>query len=231
MSVLSTMRMTAAGWRRDGATDAYRSALAHSRRVRFLRKAIPIACAIGLAGPVLWGLIAPFARTAADVNVGAVAISGTKIKMESPKLSGFKKDQKAYEVTAREAIQDLKQPTIVELNNINGRMEQESNSFARITADWGRFDQSADRLDVKGSIRLRTDKGQEADLLSARVDMKSGDMSTQEPVEIRSKNGTINADSMVVRENGKVAVFEGRVRSVFIHDETPSETKDEAPKP
>jgi lipopolysaccharide export system protein LptC len=202
-----------------GGGDAYDAALRHSRRVRFLRKAIPVACASGLVLPVLWGILSPYARTVPDVQVGAVSIQGTRIRMDSPKLSGFKKDQKAYEVTAREALQDIKLPTVVELNNLNGRMEQETNSFARLTAEWGRFDQTADRLDLKGDIRLRTDKGYEADLLSARVDMKSGDIATQERVEIRSRNGTIEAGSMVVRDNGKHALFEGRVRSVFIHDE------------
>jgi lipopolysaccharide export system protein LptC len=199
---------------------AYAAALRHSGRVRMLRRAIPMICVAGLVGPVLWGIVSPFASTTADVKVGAVSVSGTKIKMESPKLSGFKKDQKAYELTAVDAVQDIKTPTVVELNNLTGRMEQAVNSFARLTAEWGRYDQTADRLDMKGTIRLRTDQGHEADLFSARVDMKSGDISSQEPVEIRSKNGTINADTMVIRDNGKHAVFEGRVRSSFIHDES-----------
>jgi lipopolysaccharide export system protein LptC len=230
MSILTKIAGIAPPGRSGGGPDPYAAALAHSRRVRFLRKAIPAACAAGLVGPILWGIVSPFARTVPDVNVGAVSVSGTKIKMESPKLSGFKRDQRAYELTAIEALQDLKLPTVVELNKLNGRMEQEANSFARITADWGRFDQTADRLDIRGAIRVRTDKGYEADLDSARVDMKSGDVVSQEPVEVRSKNGTINADTLTIRENGKIAVFEGRVRSVFIHDETPSETRNEAGK-
>jgi lipopolysaccharide export system protein LptC len=224
MSFASTIAgMLPGGRRASGSVDAYGDALRHSRRVRLLRKAIPLACAAAVMGPVLWGVISPFARTSADVTVGAVSISGSKIKMEAPKLSGFKKDQKSYELTALEAIQDIKLPTVVELNILNGRLEQDVNSFARVTAEWGRFDQTADKLDLRGAIRIRTDKGYEADLSSARVEMKSGDISSQERVEIRSKTGAIAADSMMIRENGKHAVFEGRVRSVFIHDETATE--------
>ncbi len=233
MSIVSNIMRVLPG-RRPAETpvdDAYAAAMRHSKRVRFLRRAIPLLCLGMVGGPLLWGVVSPFARSNTDVKVGAVTVSGTKVRMESPRLSGFRKDQKAYVVTAADAVQDLKQPTVVELNAISGRMEQESNSFARITADWGRFDQSADRLEVKGNVRLRTDQGQEADLLSARVDMKSGDVTSQEPVEIRSKTGTINADSMTIRENGKHAIFEGRVRSVFIHDETPAAAGEEAKKP
>jgi lipopolysaccharide export system protein LptC len=201
------------------AEDAFAAAMRHSRRVRAYRRGIPVLCVGLIIGPILWNVVAPFARTVNNVTVGAISVEGTRIRMDAPKLSGFKKDQKSYEVTANDAVQDIKVPGVVELNRVSGRMEQDTNSFARVTADWGRFDQSADRLDLKGSVKVRTDKGQEADLKSARVDVKSGDILTQEPVEIRSKSGTINADSMILRDNGKHAVFEGRVRSVFVTEE------------
>ncbi len=69
-------------------------------RVRFLRKAIPAFCVAAVVGPVAWGIISPFARVGLDVQVGPVSMAGTKVTMESPKLSGFKKDGKAYEVSA-----------------------------------------------------------------------------------------------------------------------------------
>jgi lipopolysaccharide export system protein LptC len=199
--------------------DAFDDALRHSRRVRFYRKAIPLICIGLVVGPVLWSVVAPLARTASNVTVGAVSISGTRIRMDAPKLSGFNKDQKAYEVTARDAVQDLKTPSVVELNKLTGRMEQETNSFMRVTAEWGRFDQTADKLDLKGDVKVRTDKGQEADLKSARIDTKSGDIVSQEAVEVRSRSGTINADSMMLKDNGKYVMFEGRVRSVFTPEE------------
>lgn len=199
--------------------DAYRDAMRHSRRVRILRKAIPAFCVAAVAGPVAWGVISPFARVGLDVTVGPISMAGTKVTMESPKLSGFKKDGKAYEVTAEQAIQDIKTPTIVELNKLTSRMEQDAKKYARLTADWGRFDQSSDRLDLKGNVRVRTDNGYEADLLSARINMKSGDVVSVEPVVVRSLSATITADRAEVRDNGKHAVFEGRVRSVFTQDD------------
>jgi lipopolysaccharide export system protein LptC len=201
---------------------AFAAALRHSRRVRFLRKAIPPICVGIVVLPIAWGFIAPLARSAPDVSVGAVSISGTRIRMDAPKLSGFKKDQRGYEVTARDAVQDVRTPSVVELNAVNGRMEQEANSFARVSANWGRFDQTAERLDLKGDVKVRTDKGQEVDLRSARIDVKTGDIFSQEPVEIRSKSGTINADAMTIKDNGRHAVFEGRVRSVFVPEEEPA---------
>ncbi|MFM9974585.1 MAG: LPS export ABC transporter periplasmic protein LptC [Beijerinckiaceae bacterium] len=201
--------------------SAFDAALRHSRRVRLMRKFIPVGCAAALVGPIAWGIISPFARTVPDIRIGAISVSGSKITMESPKLSGFKKDLKSYEVTAREAIQDIKAPSIVELNQLTGRMEQEKNSFARLTSDWGKFDQGADRLDLKGNVRVRTDSGYEVDMLSAQVNMKSGDIVSLEPVTVRSKTGTISANQVDVKDNAKVVIFEGRVRSVFVPAEEP----------
>jgi lipopolysaccharide export system protein LptC len=199
----------------------YRAAMRHSARVRFFRKAIPVTCVAAMVGPIAWGVVAPFARSVADVKVGPMSVSGTKVTMESPKLSGFKKDNKAYEVTAQQAIQDLKQPSVVELNMLTARMEQDDRKFARLTSDWGRLDQTADRLDLKGNVRVRTDNGYEADMLSARISVKTGDVVSTEPVTVRSQTGTISADRMEVRDNGKHAVFEGRVRSLFTPQEEP----------
>jgi lipopolysaccharide export system protein LptC len=207
----------------------YDTAMRHSRRVRFLRKAIPVTCVAAVLGPIAWGVVAPFARSVADVKIGPISVSGSKVTMESPKLSGFKKDNKAYEVTAFQAIQDLKQPSVVELNKLTARLEQEDKKFAHLTSDWGRLDQTADRLDLKGNVRMRTDTGYEADMLSARISIKSGDVSSSEPVTVRSLTGTISADSVEVRDNGKHAIFQGRVRSILIPQDEPASVEAKTP--
>lgn len=214
--------VAAVGAARSDGDAAFANALRHSRRVRFLRKAIPVFCVAAVAGPVAWGVIAPFARVGMDVQVGPVSMAGTKITMELPRLSGFKKDGKSYEVTAQQAVQDIKTPSIVELNNLTSRMEQDAKKFARLSADWGRFDQSADNLDLKGNVRVRTDNGYEADLLSAKINVKTGDVVSIEPVVVRSVSATVTADRAEVRENGRHAIFEGRVRSIFTQTDAPA---------
>jgi lipopolysaccharide export system protein LptC len=116
-------------------------------------------------------------------------------------------------------VQDLKVPSVIELIELQARIEQERNSFARLSADWGRYDQTADKLDLKGSVKVRTDSGYQADLLSAQVQMKQGTVHTKEPVQVRSRTGTISADRMEILDSGKQIVFEGRVRSLFITDD------------
>ena len=67
-------------------------------------------------------------------------------------------------------------------------------------------------LDINSEINIRTSDGAVAKLNSARIDMAAGRMSTDKPVEIRFKDASINSDALTVEQNGKLVVFEKRVR-------------------
>src|SRR5689334_12303805 len=100
------------GITRDGAVArpprarAYAQARRHSVRVRILRKVIPLgtAVAIGIVLVITFG--DPLGRVA-GLTLGPISVSGTKITMENPRLSGFRKDARPYEVTAVAALQDV----------------------------------------------------------------------------------------------------------------------------
>ena len=48
-------------------------------------------------------------------DIGNLVVSGTKITMEKPHLSGFTSDARAYELSADAAKQDLTKPDLIEL--------------------------------------------------------------------------------------------------------------------
>src|SRR5687768_13523334 len=71
----------------------------HSRRVRVLRIAVPVGTVLGLAAITLISWLDPLHILARLPTAGGqLAISGTKIIMSSPKLSGFSKDSRPYEL-------------------------------------------------------------------------------------------------------------------------------------
>lgn len=196
--------------------DPFAVAARHSRRVRFLRRAIPLGCAGAVALSVMWAVLAPFTRSIANVSIGPVNLSGSKITMEAPKLSGFRKDQKAYEVTAREAVQDVRKPTLIEMNDLAANLETDPKQFARLVARTGLYDTAGERLDLAGDVVVRMENGgYRIEMQAARVDMKSGNVDSNQGVTVNSDNATIEAETMRIRENGKHIVFEGRVRSSF----------------
>lgn len=197
-------------------TRAHGRAVRHSARVRLLRRVIPAVAGIavlGIAGTVLYG---PFSGSVPNVSIGPVSVSGTKVTMENPKLSGFRKGERGYEVTAAAALQDVRKPSLIELQAMKGHIAtDDKGGLARIEAKAGLFDSSRETLSLEQDIRVWTDKGEEARLKSASVDFKAGSVKSAEAVTVTVPTGSITADSLDVVENGKTISFVGNVHALF----------------
>ena len=202
---------------------AHGRARRHSAQVRTLRRVIPAAAGLavlGLAGFVLWG---PLSGALPAVEFGPISVSGTKVTMESPRLSGFRKGERGYEVTASAAQQDVRKPSIIELQAMKGHVAtDDKGGRAYLQAEGGVFDSSRESLHLENDIRLWTDKGEEIRLSVATVDFKAGSVHSAKPVTVTVPAGSITADSLDVIENGRVVSFVGRVQAVFHGEDTES---------
>nr|WP_255616574.1 LPS export ABC transporter periplasmic protein LptC [Microvirga puerhi] len=167
---------------------------------------------------VLLAYFNPF-RNIQGLSVEAVGVSGTQVTMESPKLTGFRNDNRPYEVTASQATQDVRKPNFVELKDLRARIvTDEKGSAARLQADFGVLDTQKEQMNLRDAVRVHTDGGQQVDLRSAFVDFKAGRVLSEEPVTVTLSNGLIEATGLEVTENGKVMHFKGRVRTTFAND-------------
>lgn len=194
---------------------AYRSALRHSRLVRALRLIIPVAAVTAVIG-LFASSILMTGPNIAGLEMGPVALTGTKVTMEKPRLSGFRKDGKPYEVTSMAASQDVRKPGVVELEQIRARLGAVGDNATHMTSAHGIYDMKTEQLQLSGGVKMNTDNGETAVLKSASINLKGGELETGDPVTITTANGgSINANSMRVRDNGKVIAFEGRVHTVL----------------
>lgn len=197
-------------------TRAHALARNHSSRVRTLRRIIPAAAALSLIAVAAAVVLNPFGSLPPGVTVGPVSLSGTKVKMENPKLSGFRKGDRGYEVTATAALQDVRKPTLVELQAMKGRIDtDDKGGVAHLEAASGLFDTARESLTLDQDIRLWTDKGEEVRLKSAAIDFKAGTVNSRETVTVSVPTGEVVADSLEVVDNGRVISFVGNVRTVF----------------
>lgn len=196
-------------------TRAIAAARRHSRLVWFFKRAIPLGAAVGAIGVGFFALFNPF-RHVDGVTLGPVSVSGTQVTMELPKLTGFKDDTRPYEVTASAAHQDVRQPNLVELTELKARIvTDDQGNAARLEAASGLLDTQKERLDLRQSVRVRTDGGQDVQLRSAKVDFKAGTVVSDEPVTVSLANGVIEAQGLEVKDGGKLLHFRGRVSTIF----------------
>jgi lipopolysaccharide export system protein LptC len=196
--------------------SAFRSAQRRSSRVRFLRKAI-LACALGsVAAMILIAIYNPFSTKLGALSFSDVGLDGTKIAMARPKLAGFRSDGQPYTLTAEKALQDIKQPTIVELEKLSGEIGMTGGETTRLSADAGTYDSVAERMKLTSNVRIGSARF-EVRLRSADIDFKTGVYQSDEPVEVHvGERTTITGDSATARHNGQEFVFEGHVRTTII---------------
>ena len=204
-------------------TRAHARAYRHSGRVRAMRRFLPV-MAGGAVALLLGYLFNPFATPLPGVSVGPVSLAGSKVRMENPRLAGFRQGTRGYEVTADAALQDVRKPSQIELQQMRGHIATDDHGgVARLSAASGLFDTTREALDLKTDIRIWTDRGEEARLRSAAVAFKTGAITSQEPVTVSSPRARVDADTLDVVENGKRISFVGNVHVVIV-SEDPAET-------
>ncbi|KAA2235830.1 LPS export ABC transporter periplasmic protein LptC [Salinarimonas soli] len=196
---------------------AYVKARRHSTRVRWLRRAIPLGAGIAVALVAVVTLFDPFGRLGIEgMSMSGLNLSGTKITMEQPRLTGFQKDTRPYEITASHATQDVRRPTEVELVTMRGRLTlDDKGTKAHLEAARGIFDTKNERLELRDHVVVTTDSGYKAQLRSASIDFKANSVVSRDGVRVEIPGGTIESDDLQVSDGGRRMVFEGRVRSAF----------------
>ena len=186
----------------------FRAAARHSRRVRMLRVALPLAVLIGAAGVALASWFNPLRILARlPISIGDVVVSGTKIKMENPKLSGFTRDSRRYDLSAGAAAQDITKPGIIELQDINASMEMEDKTSMKLTALTGLFNTKTEILTLDRDIVV-TSGNYEGHLIEAVVNTQTGDVVSEKPVKVRMLNGTVIANRFEIVKAGELIRFD-----------------------
>ncbi len=195
-----------------GDTDrAFDVARRHSRRVRILRIVIPGAVLLGTIVVVLMTYFNPLRVLAKlPIDVGNVVVSGTKITMEAPRLSGFTRDARAYELSADSAAQDVTKPDVVELQRVRASVQMQDKSTTRLTADSGVYNSKVETLKLDRNIIL-TSSNYQGRLSEAQVDIRKGNVVSEHPVEVTMMQGVLKANRLEIVNSGDLMRFDGGV--------------------
>jgi len=193
---------------RDVVERTVRSAGRHSRLVRLLRVVLPLGVVLGLGGYVLFSYLNPFAILEKLPAVsGKLGMQGSKITMELPRIAGITRDSRAYELTAETAVQDIVKPDVVELQNLRAKMELQDADVVVITAKSGTYNTKGDSVVLREHVVVTSAQGYNAKLREAVVDLKKGNVISEQPVEIKMPNGSLTANGMEIVDSGDIVRF------------------------
>jgi lipopolysaccharide export system protein LptC len=205
---------------------AFRAARRHSRLVRIMRVAIPLAVVIALAGISAVTYFNPLrVLKKLPIDISDLVVSGNKVTMEQPRLSGFTSDARAYELSADAAAQDLTKPDLVELRNIHAKVEMQDKTTIQMSAASGLYDSKSEMLKLDRNILLSSSNGYKGRLSQAMVDIKKGNVTSDQPVELELLQGTLNAQKLEIVDSGELVRFHGGVTMVLMLNDSASEPK------
>jgi lipopolysaccharide export system protein LptC len=191
---------------------AYKRALSHSGRVRRLKILLPIAALIiSLAFVAVSWVRTMFPD---NLSIGGAKIENGKIVMEKPAISGRNDEGISYFMNAQRALQDLINPNLISLEDIDAAVPIRGDLVARVKAAAADFDRSTDLLDMTAPFVVTLSSGITVHFQSAHLDVHAGRMNTSDPVRVDSKESTLVAKSMKITDKGRVIQFDGNVRVV-----------------
>jgi lipopolysaccharide export system protein LptC len=209
----------------------FHAARRHSRVVRMLRIAVPAVVAVGAVGVFLLTYFNPLRMLGKlPINVGDLVVSGTKITMEKPHLSGFTRDARAYELSADAAAQDLTKPDVVELHNIRAKLQMQDKSSVELTAVIGLYNSKAEILKLDRNIDLSSSTGYAGHLSEATVDVRKGNVVSEKPVEVKLLQGVLNSNRLEIENSGDLVRFGGGVSMTLMLNQLPDGSAPAAPQ-
>jgi lipopolysaccharide export system protein LptC len=193
----------------------FRAARRHSRMVRALRFMIPAAVVLGLSAFMLEATVLDPLRAIArlPVKIGGLAVSGAKITMVQPRFAGYTQDARPYVVTARQAAQDITNPDRIELDDIRATMDSDTGTV-ELLARSGLFETKAERLTLQQQIVISA-PAYRIRLTEAVVDVRTGHIVSERPVDVMAIQGTLNASRLEILNSGDVIRFEHGVTMVL----------------
>ena len=209
--------------RADG-NRAFRAAVRHSRHVRVLRLAIPITAAVVVVAAAAFSFLFKPLRmlTSMPVDIGSMVVSGTKIMMHQPRLSGVTRDNRKYDMVAQAAAQDVTKPDMVELQGVHATMEMRDKVSFETTANGGLYNTKTEHLTLNQNVVVTSSSGYQAFLNEAVVDVRASKIVSEKPVEVKTATWTISANRMEVTESGDLVRFDHGVFVTLLLDSTTS---------
>ena len=216
-------RMFARFGRADG-NRAFRAAVRHSRHVRVLRLAIPITAAVVVVAAAAFSFLFKPLRmlTSMPVDIGSMVVSGTKIMMHQPRLSGVTRDNRKYDMVAQAAAQDVTKPDMIELQGVHATMEMRDKVSFETTANGGLYNTKTEHLTLNQNVVVTSSSGYQAFLNEAVVDVRASKIVSEKPVEVKTATWTITANRMEVTESGDLVRFDHGVFVTLLLDSTTS---------
>ena len=194
---------------------AFKAADRHTAWVRFLRRAIVLGAVLGVSVIAIVAAFDPLRHLPKAVSLAGVGVEGTKITLESPRISGVQQGGGPYDIKATTGLQDILTPSLIELVGVDATVAMADLTTTHILSTHGLYDSRADTMGLSGEVRIANTSGYTLNMSKATMDFKAGVLSSHERLHVDIRGGQVSADDLTISNNGHVVAFRGHIASTF----------------
>ena len=202
----------------DGGASAL---MKRQRRGRPLSWWISMGLLAAFAGAILW-----FAWTAGLFVSDKVKTPGVKVTMldkhtilvRNTDISGLDETNQPFTVHARLSERPDASKNTVNLTDVSGEMKKNNGETITFRADKAVYYKKQELLDLMDNVRIASKGRYVLTTRKARVTVRTKEISSDDPVVVRLKDGVIRARGIRAGRNAGRIVFPGPVQTTFGRD-------------
>jgi lipopolysaccharide export system protein LptC len=187
LQIASSRREVIARWKRRAV------------RVAIARKALPIAILGILAAMGSW-----IGMETLRPHIGSLSISATDIRMANPRFYGRDSKDRAFLLSADEAIRSDSDPDVTNLTKPVFTLES-----SRVWGDRGVYREGTDRIVLTHNVVFIDGQGKRLDTQQAFINTKTGILTNgdqSQGIEIASPMGHVHSKTYTADRNGNVTL-------------------------
>lgn len=180
----------------------------HDRLIGILKKILPV-MTLALAAFLT---LAPFthqSEVSFVLDKKKVDMAGERLKVTEALYRGEDSRGRPFSLRAGSALQKSSREPIVQLNNLEARLQMESGG-ALVTAQKGAYDLNKEKVTVDGPIRFESENGYRLITRDVDIQLASRTLRSRGPVEGRMPTGTFSADHLSADLEKRTVSLDGR---------------------
>ena len=191
-------------------------AQAYSRFVSAMKVGLAVT-ALGLIGALLFMSGTFDGPDELDITFSEVSSRTDDLRMVSPRISDVDEKGQPYTMNATSAVQDADNPALIHLENVEGDLVSESQtSWTAVTSNKGLLNTDEEWIDLEDNVQLVTDDGFRFQGELVRVNLDTGDISSDQLVYAQGPEGTAEGGGLRVTESGdRVTLINGAKIVIF----------------
>jgi lipopolysaccharide export system protein LptC len=179
----------------------------YTKIIRWARLALPVGAIIIAVIVFTWSGENKIAVVDDGPKTGAPGTASNEVL--NPRFESVDGDGRPFTLTARRAVQDTNNQSMVLLERPSGDLKLEGGHWIALEAEHGALEQTTRKLLLRGTVNFFRDGGYQLTTPELHIEAETGRAWSDKTIEAQGPEGTLTAAGMEGRSKEGVLIFKG----------------------